>query len=249
MSEQRQAYIPKSSLDSFSNALYAERLELGSREPILNVGVNVNQKNTQWSTVEVKVLHFIRGEEKIKSFDAPTTPKVVRAALAKLKQYATIPYSSDEKRTMSWDVMGPKIVNGKMSNERTVKAKLVVGRTKKGPFISVVHWNTSYPHIAFYPGLNDGNNVRPTSTDDAEQVYEYVCSSAIGWAEHIGDLLSAEWVSQINRVLEAQRTAQGSNGGGSYGGNNNNSGGGYGNNGSYTTTGGTESSGGGGFNF
>lgn len=252
MSDERQAYIPKSALDSFSNALFAERLELGSREPFLTINVNINQKNPQWSTVDVKAVHFIRGEEKNKSFDASTKPAYVQAALKKLVEYAKIPYSSDEKPITTWEIRGPKIVGGKMSNERITKGKLVVGRSKKGPFISVVHWNNNYPHIPFYAGLNDENNVIPTVSDDPEKLYDYVCASAIGWAEHISQLLATEWSYYYNKALENARRNQG-NGGGSYsggnsgggygGGNNNNGGGGYrgGNSGGY---GGNNNSGG-----
>lgn len=227
MSEERQIYVPKSALDSFSNALFAERLELGSREPMLTVGINVNQKNVSWSTVDVKVMHYIRGEERNKSFDAPTKPMIVHAALQRLAEYAVIPFDSEVKKTTSWDIRGPKIVGGKMSNERITKAKLVVGRNKKGVFISVVHWNSAYPHIAFYPGLNDENNVMPSGSDDPEKVYEYVCATAKGWAAHIGGLLGTEWSYYINKALEVMRRNQsnsggGYNGGGNYGSNNNN---------------------------
>ena len=250
MSDERQAYVPKSALDSFSNALFAERLELGSREPFLTINVNINQKNPQWSTVDVKAVHFIRGEEKNKSFDASTKPMYVQAALKKLIEYAKIPYSSDEKPITTWEIRGPKIVGGKMSNERITKGKLVVGRNKKGPFISVVHWNNNYPHIPFYAGLNDENNVIPTVTDDPEKLYDYVCACATGWAEHISQLLSTEWSYYYNKALENARRNQGNggggnyssgNGGGGYGGGNNN--GGYRNNNSSGSYGGGNSGG------
>lgn len=221
MSDEKQVYIPKSSLDSFGNALFAERLELGSREPTLMVSVNINQKNPQWSTVDVQVRHHLRGEEKNKTFDAPTKPQVVQAALAKLKEYAKIPYSSDEKFTTAWDILAPKIVNGKMTSERITKAKLVVGRTKKGPFMSVVHWNNSYPQIPFYAGLHDENNYRSTVSDDPEKLYDFVCANAVGWAEHISGLITSEWQFQTNKVLDNMRRNQNNNGGGSYGGGNN----------------------------
>lgn len=251
MSEERQVYIPKSALDSFSNALFAERLELGSREPMLTVGININQKNVQWSTADVKVIHYIRGEEKNKTFDAPTKPVIVQAALRRLAEYALIPFDSEVKKTTSWDIRGPKIVGGKMSNERITKAKLVVGRNKKGPFISVVHWNSAYPHIAFYPGLHDENNVMPSASDDPEKVYEYVCACASGWATHISQLLGTEWSYYVNKALEAMRRNQNNNGGGyggnsnggGYNGNNNSGNNGYGNGGGYSTSKPTESSG------
>lgn len=235
MSDERPVYVPKSALDSFSNALFAERLELGNREPMLTVGININQKNVSWSTADVKVTHYIRGEERNKTFDAPTKPMIVQAALKRLAEYALIPFESDVKKTTSWDIRGPKIVGGKMSNERITKAKLVVGRTKKGVFISVVSWNAAYPHIAFYPGLNDENNVMPSGNDDPEKVYEYVCATAQGWAAHISGLLSTEWSYYVNKALEQMRRNQGNGGnnygnnnGGGYGGSNNNGGGSYG---------------------
>lgn len=103
MSEQ-QGFKPKSILDSYSNALHAERSEVMSRNPMLVVNINISEKNINYSAVTMKVIHFIRGEERTKSFDAKTQPAIIYAALERLKEYARIPYSSDEKPITSWDI-------------------------------------------------------------------------------------------------------------------------------------------------
>lgn len=240
MSDFKAPYIPKTALDSFTNSLYAERLDVGTREPVLSVSMKINQKNINWSNAIIKVQHFIRGEERTKSFDAETTPKYLYAALHALIKYSNIPYSSDEKPTCAWEIKGKKIVNGKMSNELITKAKLVVGRTKKGPFISVVHWNTNFPHIAFYAGLNDSQAVVPV-TDDPEKLYDFVCNSAAGWAQQIMSLFGAVWKDETDKVLQQLRANGGNQNNNGYGGNQggygNNNGGGYGQSGGTTTAG------------
>lgn len=201
MSEQ-QGFKPKSILDSYSNALHAERSEVMSRNPMLVVNINISEKNINYSAVTMKVIHFIRGEERTKSFDAKTQPAIIYAALERLKEYARIPYSSDEKPITSWDIQGPKFVDGKPTQERITGAKLVVGRNKKSPFISVVHWNSKYPQIPFYPGLNDERNVKPTSPDNEEATYNFVCATAQGWATHIANGLAKEWQEGLDRVIK-----------------------------------------------
>lgn len=180
MSE-KSVYIPSSALDSFAHALYAERIpEVGTREPHLMVGLELNKNKPQYSTASLKATHYIRGEERTKSFEVKTKPQYIQAALQQLITYANKPY--DGKREIStWEIKSNKIVNGQMTQEKITAGKIVVGRTEKGPFISVVHWNDRYPHIAFYPGLNDPNAVACPS-DEPERLYGFVCSNAIGWA-------------------------------------------------------------------
>lgn len=239
MSDQQNVYIPSSALDSFSNALYAERLpDIGTREPYLMVGIDINKNKPQYSAVTVKATHFIRGEEKNKAFEIKTKLQYVKAALAQMITFADKPF--DGKRELrSWNIKGPKIQNGKMTQEKIITGKLVVGRNEKGVFISVVHWNDKYPQIAFYPGLHDHHAVEHSNPDDQERSYDFVCSTARGWAETIMGLLTTEWSNSLDRIYEAMRKAQAANGGGGgngggYNSNNNNNGGGnrsYGNGG------------------
>ncbi len=247
-------YIPSHALDSFAHALYAERLpEIGTRNPVLMVGIEINKVKPQYSTASLKAIHFIRGEEKNKAFEVKTKPKTIQAALQQLKEYARKPFGGN-RELVTFEIKGPKIVNGKMSQEKITTGKIVVGRTEKGPFISVVHWNDRYPHIAFYAGLNEEDSVTNPS-DDPERAYNYVCASALGWAETTSNLLTVEFARLQNKAFDQLRAQQpqgggsysgGAASGGSYGGNNNNN-----NNNNYAqqqTVTRTESSGDG-FNF
>ena len=247
-------YIPSHALDSFAHALYAERLpEIGTRNPVLMVGIEINKVKPQYSTASLKAIHFIRGEEKNKTFEVKTKPKTIQAALQQLKEYARKPFGGN-RELVTFEIKGPKIVNGKMSQEKITTGKIVVGRTEKGPFISVVHWNDRYPHIAFYAGLNEEDSVTNPS-DDPERAYNYVCASALGWAETTSNLLTSEFARLQNKAFDQLRAQQpqgggsysdGAASGGSYGGNNNNN-----NNNNYAqqqTVTRTESSGDG-FNF
>ena len=247
-------YIPSHALDSFAHALYAERLpEIGTRNPVLMVGIEINKVKPQYSTASLKAIHFIRGEEKNKTFEVKTKPKTIQAALQQLKEYARKPFGGN-RELVTFEIKGPKIVNGKMSQEKITTGKIVVGRTEKGPFISVVHWNDRYPHIAFYAGLNEEDSVTNPS-DDPERAYNYVCASALGWAETTSNLLTVEFARLQNKAFDQLRAQQpqggdnysgGAASGGSYGGNNNNN-----NNNNYAqqqTVTRTESSGDG-FNF
>lgn len=247
-------YIPSHALDSFAHALYAERLpEIGTRNPVLMVGIEINKAKPQYSTASLKAIHFIRGEEKNKAFEVKTKPKTIQAALQQLKEYARKPFGGN-RELVTFEIKGPKIVNGKMSQEKITTGKIVVGRTEKGPFISVVHWNDRYPHIAFYAGLNEEDSVTNPS-DDPERAYNYVCASALGWAETTSNLLTVEFARLQNKAFDQLRAQQpqgggsysdGAASGGSYGGNNNNN-----NNNNYAqqqTVTRTESSGDG-FNF
>lgn len=247
-------YIPSHALDSFAHALYAERLpEIGTRNPVLMVGIEINKAKPQYSTASLKAIHFIRGEEKNKAFEVKTKPKTIQAALQQLKEYARKPFGGN-RELVTFEIKGPKIVNGKMSQEKITTGKIVVGRTEKGPFISVVHWNDRYPHIAFYAGLNEEDSVTNPS-DDPERAYNYVCASALGWAETTSNLLTVEFARLQNKAFDQLRAQQPQGGGsysgdaasgGSYGGNNNNN-----NNNNYAqqqTVTRTESSGDG-FNF
>lgn len=222
-------YIPSHALDSFAHAIYAERLpEIGTRNPVLMVGIEINKSKPQYSTASLKAIHFIRGEEKNKAFEVKTKPKTIQAALQQLKEYARKPFGGN-RELVTFEIKGPKIVNGKMSQEKITTGKIVVGRTEKGPFISVVHWNDRYPHIAFYAGLNEEDSVTNPS-DDPERAYNYVCASALGWAETTSELLTIEFARLQNKAFDQLRSQQGQGGGsssgGSYGGNNNNYGGG-----------------------
>lgn len=228
-------YIPSSTLDSFANALYAERLpDIGTREPYLMVGININKNNPQYSAATVKATHFIRGEEKNKAFEIKTKLAYVKSALMQMIEYSRKPFDGKRELTV-WEIKAPKIVNGKMTQEKITSGKLVVGRTEKGVFISVVHWNDKYPQIAFYPGMHDVQAVGNPNADDAERSYNFICANARGWAESIKDQLTTEWSECLNTIYKQQRAAQGGNGNGGgnsggYGGNksygNNNSGGG-----------------------
>lgn len=238
MSDNQNVYIPSSALDSFANALYADRIpDIGTREPYLMVGIDINKNKPQYSAVTVKATHFIRGEEKNKAFEIKTKMQYVKAALKQMQEYATKPFDG-KRENRSWNIRGPKIVNGKMSQEKILTGKLVVGRTERGVFISVVHWNDKYPTISFYPGLTDHQSVEIPNDGDQQRMYDFVCSSALGWTETILGLLTTEWSMCLNRAYDALRKQQaqgGGNGGGnSYGGNgdgyNNNNGGGYNNN-------------------
>ncbi len=221
-------YIPSHALDSFAHALYAERVpEIGTRNPVFMVGIDINKNKPQYSQASLKAIHFIRGEEKNKAFEVKTKPKTIQAALAQLKEYARKPFGGN-RELVTFEIKGPKIVNGKMSQEKITSGKIVVGRTEKGPFISVVHWNDRYPHIAFYPGLNEEDSVVNPS-DDPERAYNYVCASAIGWVDTVSPLLNSEFARLQNKAYDQLRSQQqsggGSSSGGSYGGNNNNYGG------------------------
>ena len=224
-------YIPSHALDSFAHALYAERLpEIGTRNPVFMVGIDINKSKPQYSNATLKAIHFIRGEEKNKAFEVKTKPKTIQAALQQLKEYARKPFGGN-RELVTFEIKGPKIVNGKMSQEKITTGKIVVGRTEKGPFISVVHWNDRYPHIAFYPGLYEEDSVINPS-DDPERAYNYVCASALGWVETTSKLLTSEYARLQNKAFDQIRAQQGSGGGGqggsapssggSYGGNNNN---------------------------
>ena len=221
-------YSPSHALDSFAHALYAERLpEIGTRNPVLMVGIEINKAKPQYSTASLKAIHFIRGEEKNKTFEVKTKPKTIQAALQQLKEYARKPFGGN-RELVTFEIKGPKIVNGKMSQEKITTGKIVVGRTEKGPFISVVHWNDRYPHIAFYAGLNEEDSVTNPS-DDPERAYNYVCASALGWAETTSSLLTGEFARLQNKAFDQLR-AQQPQGGGSYGGAGAASGGSYGGN-------------------
>lgn len=146
-----------------------------------------------------------------------------------MKEYARKPFGGN-RELVTFEIKGPKIVNGKMSQEKITTGKIVVGRTEKGPFISVVHWNDRYPHIAFYPGLHEEDSVINPS-DDPERAYNYVCASALGWVETTSKLLTSEYARLQNKAFDQIRAQQGGGGGqgggaassgGSYGGNNNN---------------------------
>ena len=224
-------YIPSHALDSFAHALYAERLpEIGTRNPVFMVGIDINKSKPQYSNATLKAIHFIRGEEKNKAFEVKTKPKTIQAALQQLKEYARKPFGGN-RELVTFEIKGPKIVNGKMSQERITPGTFVVGRTEKGPFISVVHWNDRYPHIAFYPGLYEEDSVINPS-DDPERAYNYVCASALGWVETTSKLLTSEYARLQNKAFDQIRAQQGTDGGGqgggapssggSYGGNNNN---------------------------
>lgn len=223
-------YIPSHALDSFAHALYAERLpEIGTRNPVFMVGIDINKSKPQYSNASLKAIHFIRGEEKNKTFEVKTKPKTIQAALQQLKEYARKPFGGN-RELVTFEIKGPKIVNGKMSQEKITTGKIVVGRTEKGPFISVVHWNDRYPHIAFYPGLHEEDSVINPS-DDPERAYNYVCASALGWVETTSKLLTSEYARLQNKAFDQIRAQQGGGGGqggdapssgGSYGGNNNN---------------------------
>lgn len=242
MSE-KNVYIPSSALDSFAHALYAERLpEIGTREPYLMAGIEINKNKPQYSTASLKVVHFIRGEERNKAFEVKTKPQYIKAALAQLMEYARKPFGGNRELT-TWEIKANKIVNGQMSQEKITAGKIVVGRTEKGPFISVVHWNDKYPHIAFFPGLHDPNALGNPAGDDPERSYNFVCACALGWAQTISDLLATEFSRNQNAALDNLRRSQpqgggGGQGGGNYGGGGNN----YGNKPNY---GGNESYGGG----
>ena len=213
-------YIPSSALDSFSNALYAERLQdIGTREPYFMIGINLNKNNPQYSAVTAKCTHFIRGEEKNKAFEVKTKMQYVKAALMQMIEYSHKPFDN-KRELMVWEVKAPKIQNGKMTQEKVTSGKLVVGRTEKGVFISVVHWNDKFPQIAFYPGLYDQNAVVNPSAEDAERSYNFVCATARGWATTISDLLATEWSEGQNAILKALRANQNQNGGGYNGGSN-----------------------------
>ena len=221
-------YIPSHALDSFAHALYAERLpEIGTRNPVFMVGIDINKSKPQYSNATLKAIHFIRGEEKNKAFEVKTKPKTIQAALQQLKEYARKPFGGN-RELVTFEIKGPKIVNGKMSQEKITTGKIVVGRTEKGPFISVVHWNDRYPHIAFYPGLYEEDSVINPS-DDPERAYNYVCASALGWVETTSKLLTSEYARLQNKAFDQIRAQQGGgqgggapSSGGSYGGNNNN---------------------------
>lgn len=215
-------YIPSSALDSFSHALYAERLpEIGTREPYFMVGLEINKTKPQYSTASLKAVHFIRGEERTKAFEVKTKPQYIQAALQQLAEYAKKPF--DRKRELTtWEVKSNKIVNGQMSQEKITAGKIVVGRTEKGPFISVVHWNDKYPHIAFFPGLHDPNAINNPS-DDEERSYNYVCATTLGWVATVSGLLTSEYSRGQNAILDNLRRsqpAQTQGGGGNYGGGN-----------------------------
>lgn len=218
-------YIPSHALDSFAHALYAERLpEIGTRNPVFMVGIDINKSKPQYSSATLKALHFIRGEEKNKAFEVKTKPKTIQAALQQLKEYARKPFGGN-RELVTFEIKGPKIVNGKMSQEKITTGKIVVGRTEKGPFISVVHWNDRYPHIAFYPGLCEEDSVVNPS-DDPERAYNYVCASALGWVETTSSLLTSEYARLQNKAFDQIRSQQGGGQGGapagnSYGGNSN----------------------------
>ena len=220
-------YIPSHALDSFAHALYAERLpEIGTRNPVFMVGIDINKSKPQYSNATLKAIHFIRGEEKNKAFEVKTKPKTIQAALQQLKEYARKPFGGN-RELVTFEIKGPKIVNGKMSQEKITTGKIVVGRTEKGPFISVVHWNDRYPHIAFYPGLYEEDSVINPS-DDPERAYNYVCASALGWVETTSKLLTSEYARLQNKAFDQIRAQQGGgqgggapSSGGSYGGNNN----------------------------
>lgn len=220
-------YVPSSALDSFSHALYAERLpEIGTREPYLMVGLEINKNKPQYSTASIKAVHFIRGEERNKAFEVKTKPQYIQAALQQLIAYARKPYGGNRELT-TWEIKSNKIVGGQMTQEKITAGKIVVGRTEKGPFISVVHWSDKYPSIPFFPGLHDPNALG-VPTDDPERTYNFVCSNAIGWATTISDLLSSEYSRGQNAVLDNMRRNQpapAQGGGGSYGGGGNYGGG------------------------
>lgn len=230
MSDNKQAYIPSHALDSFAHVLYAERLaEIGTREPYLKIDLDLNKNKPQYSGVAVKVTHFIRGEERIKTFEVKTKLQYVKAALEQMREYAKKPFGGNRELT-TWEIKANKIVNGQMTQEKVTAGKLVVGRTEKGPFISVVHWNDKYPHIAFFPGLHDPQAVNNPAGDDAERSYNFVCANTLGWATTMLDLLTTEYSRGINNILDNLRNqgggGQGNNnnrGGGNYGGNNNRS--------------------------
>ena len=243
MSENNQ-YIPSTALDSFAHALYAERLpEIGTREPYLMVGIDINKNKPQYSQATMKVTHFIRGEERNKAFEVKTKLQYIVGALQQLITYARKPYDG-KREGVTWEVKAPKIVNGKMSQEKITAGKIVVGRTEKGPFISVVHWNDKYPRIGFHPGLHDPQAVTNPASDDPERVYEFVCANALGWATTVCGLLTTEYPRAQNAAYDVIRRNQGGNGGGSqgggsygggnYGGGNNN----YGNKGNNNSYGG-----------
>lgn len=237
MSEQN-VYVPSSALDSFGNVLYAERLaDIGTREPFLMVGIDVNKNKPQYSTGVVKVHHFIRGEDRNKTFEVKPKMQYVFAALELMKRYSEKPFGG-KNDIVSWGIKGPKIVNGKMTSEKIIVGKLVVGRTEKGPFISVVHWNERYPHIAFYPGLFDYQSVENAAAGDPEASYNFVCATAAGWVEQIKGLLTSEWSLCTNRIYDVMRKAQAAGGGGQGGGGNSYGGnsGGNNNNNSYNSS-------------
>lgn len=207
-------YIPNNVLELFSHTLSAPRVpDIGTREPILSVGFKINKDKPQYSQAFIKVAHFIRGEEKNKAFEAKTSITYVLAALQQLIAYSNKPFDG-KKEIMSWSIKGPKIVNGKMSKERIVNSKIVVGRTEKGPFISVVHWNTKYPHIAFYPGVHDDMNVANEATDSVERTYEFVCANAKGWAQTIIDTLVPLYNEEMKHALRKMKQDGGGNNGG-----------------------------------
>ena len=212
MAEER-VYVPSSALDSFAFALYAEIIpEIGTRNPLLKVKLKLNKKKPQFSSVVFEVTHFIRGEEKYKTFEIETNKVYAQAALEQLKVYAGKAFDIPKEINV-WEVKAPKKVNGQMTKERVTAGKLVVGRNEKGPFISVVHWNDKYPHIAFYPGTCDQMAVVNPAAGDVKRQYEYVAGSARGWATTVGGLLITEYSYGTNLIIEQLRRQQAQNGG------------------------------------
>lgn len=221
MADYETAYIPSSALDSFAHALYADVIpEIGTRNPHLLVKLKLNAKNVQYSCVQVVVTHYIRGEEKYKKFELEMKLCHVVAALKHMEHLSTKAHDG-QKELVVWEVKAPKKVNGQMTKERITAGKLVVGRNDKGVFISVVHWNDKYPHIAFYPGMNDGMSIGNPAGDDAKRQYDYICANARGWGSTVSALLNSEYSAGIGKILDNLRKQQASGGGG-----NNNSGGG-----------------------
>jgi hypothetical protein len=216
-------YVPSSALDSFAFALNADIIpEIGTRNPLLQVKLKLNKNKPQFSTVQFVVTHYIRGEEKYKTIELETKLVYAKAALKCLENYSNKPFDQT-KDIQVWEVKAPKKVNGKMTSERITAGKLVVGRNEKGVFISVVHWNDKWPHIAFYPGNNDQMNVVNPAAGDQKRQYEYVCNTARGWADTVGGLLVTEFSHGTNLIIEALRRQKEQNGGGqgsSYGGDN-----------------------------
>lgn len=204
-------YIPNNVLEFFSHTLTAARVpDIGAREPILTVGYKINESKPQYSNAFIRVTHFIRGEEKNKYFEAKTSVPYVVAALEQLIAYANKPFDG-KKEIMSWSIKGPKIVNGKMSNERIVTAKIAVGRNEKGPFISVVHWNNKYPRIAFYPGLVDERNIANEASDSVERTYEFVAANARGWATTVLKTLIESYNRDMDSVIRGMKSKGGGN--------------------------------------
>lgn len=234
-------YVPSSALDSFSFALNADIIpEIGTRNPLLQVKLKLNKSKPQYSTVQFVVTHYIRGEEKYKTIEVETKLVYAEAALEQLQALADKPFDQGKDITV-WEIKAPKKVNGQMTKERVTAGKLVVGRNEKGVFISVVHWNDKYPHIAFFPGMCDPMSVANPAAGDAKRQYEYVCATARGWGKTVGGLLITEYSSGTQRIIDTLRRQKEQNGGGNnnnYSGGNNNNNNSYGNNNSNNNSGG-----------